>query len=128
MSIYLGDNNITGGFTAEEKKQFNNSINLINEQLDKKANASDVPTREDYQGNQSVDVRLNGRCAFVISSQYGGVGCAYLLLSNYNAVCSVVKLGGSDEFKVTATHKSNSVDTITVSTRGDDYSWYIVYM
>ena len=34
MSIYLGDNNITGGFTAEEKKQFNNSINLINEQLD----------------------------------------------------------------------------------------------
>ena len=38
MPIYLGDNNITGGFTTEEKKQFNNSINLINEQLDDKVN------------------------------------------------------------------------------------------
>ena len=34
MPIYLGNNNITGGFTTAEKKQFNNSINLINEQLD----------------------------------------------------------------------------------------------
>ena len=34
MPIYLGDNNITSGFTTAEKKQFNNSINLINEQLD----------------------------------------------------------------------------------------------
>ena len=42
MSIYLGDNNITGGFTAEEKKQFNNSINLINEQLDDKVNKTDI--------------------------------------------------------------------------------------
>ena len=38
MSIYLGDNNITGGFTTAEKKQFNNSINSINEQLEHKAN------------------------------------------------------------------------------------------
>ena len=42
MPIYLGNNNITGGFTTEEKKQFNNSINLINEQLDTKANESDL--------------------------------------------------------------------------------------
>ena len=39
MPIYLGDNNITGGFTAEEKKQFNNSINLIN---DTKLNKTDA--------------------------------------------------------------------------------------
>ena len=38
MPIYLDGNNITGGFTTEEKKQFNNSINLINEQLDDKVN------------------------------------------------------------------------------------------
>ena len=42
MAIYLGSNNITGGFTTEEKKQFNNSINLINEQLDNKANELDL--------------------------------------------------------------------------------------
>ena len=39
MSIYLGNNNITGGFTTAEKKQFNNSINLINEQLNDLANS-----------------------------------------------------------------------------------------
>ena len=33
MSIYLGGNNITGGFTTAEKNQFNNSINLINEKI-----------------------------------------------------------------------------------------------
>ena len=85
------------------------------------------PTRKNYTGSQSVDVNLNGRCAFVISSQYANHGCAYLLLGNYNSVCSVVKLGGSDNFKVTAAHKSDGVDTITVSTN-TDYSWYIVYM
>ena len=85
------------------------------------------PTRKNYTGSQSVDVNLNNRCAFVISSQYASYGCAYLLLSNYNSVCSVVKLGGSNEFKVTAVHKSDGVDTIRVSTN-TDYSWYIVYM
>ena len=84
-------------------------------------------TRTNYTGSQSVDVKLNNRCAFVISSQYASYGCAYLLLSNYNSVCSVVKLGGSNEFKVTAVHKSDGVDTIKVSTT-TDYSWYIVYM
>ena len=47
MSIYLGDNNITGGFTTEEKKQFNNSINLINEQLDDKVNKTDIIDKTD---------------------------------------------------------------------------------
>ena len=47
MPIYLGDNNITGGFTTEEKKQFNNSINLINEQLDDKVNKTDIIDKTD---------------------------------------------------------------------------------
>ena len=47
MPIYLGNNNITGGFTAEEKKQFNNSINLINEQLDDKVNKTDIIDKTD---------------------------------------------------------------------------------
>ena len=42
MSIYIGGNNITGGFTNEEKKQFNDSIKSINEQLDTKANKNSI--------------------------------------------------------------------------------------
>ena len=42
MSIYLNGKNITGGFTTEEKKQFNDSINSINEQLETKANEVDL--------------------------------------------------------------------------------------
>ena len=41
MSIYIGGKNITGGFTTEEKKYFNNSINSINEQLDNIAKSLD---------------------------------------------------------------------------------------
>ena len=69
MSIYLGGNNITGGFTAEEKKQFNNSINVINEQLDTvksnlgeleknvKFDADDLNTA--YVPNKTITVRTN---------------------------------------------------------------------
>ena len=46
MPIYMGGKNITGGFTTEEKKQFNDSINSINEQLDNKANEVDLKTLE----------------------------------------------------------------------------------
>ena len=85
------------------------------------------PTRKNYTGSQSVDVYLFNKCAFVISSNYANHGCAYLLVGNFNSVCSVIKLGGSDNFKVTAAHKSNGVDTITITT-GTNYNWYIVYM
>ena len=54
MSIYIGDKNITGGFTTEEKNQFNNSINLINEQLDNM-------------------MKLNGKNIFNIKN-YGAIG------------------------------------------------------
>ena len=50
MSIYLGDNNITGGFTAEEKKQFNNSINLINEQMQTKTDNNLTTTSKEVVG------------------------------------------------------------------------------
>ena len=50
MPIYLGDNNITGGFTAEEKKQFNNSINLINEQMQTKTDKSLTTTSKEVVG------------------------------------------------------------------------------
>ena len=38
MPIFVGGNNITGGFTTEEKNYFNTSINSINEQLDNNKN------------------------------------------------------------------------------------------
>ena len=130
LTTHTNDANIH--VTTTDKAKWDKVIDKVDttdfDALKTKVDASYILTKEKYNGSQSVDVDLNGRCAFVISSQYAGYGCAYLLLSNFNYVCSVVKLGGSDKFKVTATHKSNSVDTITVSTGADDYSWYIVYM
>ena len=50
MSIYLGDNNITGGFTTAEKEQFNNSINLINEQMQTKTDNNLTTTSKEVVG------------------------------------------------------------------------------
>ena len=50
MSIYLGDNNITGGFTTAEKNQFNNSINLINEQMQTKTDNNLTTTSKEVVG------------------------------------------------------------------------------
>ena len=50
MSIYLGDNNITGGFTTAEKNQFNNSINLINEQMQTKTDDNLTTTSKEVVG------------------------------------------------------------------------------
>ena len=50
MPIYLGDNNITGGFTTEEKNQFNNSINLINEQMQTKTDNNLTTTSKEVVG------------------------------------------------------------------------------
>ena len=51
-----------------------------------------------------------------------------MLLSNFNTKPLLIELGRYDigQFKVTATHKSNGVDTITVTTGGDAYSWYVL--
>ena len=51
-----------------------------------------------------------------------------MLLSNYNVAPTLIKLGGHPEerFKVTAVNKGNSVDTITVTTGGDEYTWYVL--
>ena len=50
MPIYLDGNNITGGFTAEEKKQFNNSIKLINEQMQTKTDNNLTTTSKEVVG------------------------------------------------------------------------------
>ena len=50
MPIYLGDNNITGGFTTAEKNQFNNSINLINEQMQTKTDDNLTTTSKEVVG------------------------------------------------------------------------------
>ena len=50
MGIYLGDKNITGGFTTAEKKQFNNSINLINEQMQTKTDNNLTTTSKEVVG------------------------------------------------------------------------------
>ena len=57
MPIYLGDNNITGGFTTAEKNQFNNSINLINEQLD--TITSDVSIIDNKVGINTSNIVTN---------------------------------------------------------------------
>ena len=116
--VYVGLIN-AGRLTDEQLSTLNNlTFNFTIKQK---------PTRKNYTGSQSVDVYLFNKCAFVISSNYANHGCAYLLVGNFNSVCSVIKLGGSDNFKVTAAHKSNGVDTITITT-GTNYNWYIVYM
>ena len=57
MPIYLGGNNITGGFTTEEKRQFNNSINLINEQMNTKANKEDLDSKIWSMDNMGQDIK-----------------------------------------------------------------------
>ena len=49
MPIYLGDNNITGGFTTAEKNQFNNSINELKTGL----SSISVPTQVSQLTNDS---------------------------------------------------------------------------
>jgi hypothetical protein len=40
----------------------------------------------------------------------------------------LIELGRTNigQFSVTATRKSNGIDTITVTTAGDIYSWYVL--
>lgn len=87
-----------------------------------------VGTKTMYAGNKSVDINTGGKLTFIFSSTYSTSAGCYMLLSNYNVTPTLIKLGGhSDErFKVTAVNKSNSVDTITVTTGGDEYTWYVL--
>lgn len=81
-----------------------------------------------YRGNQSVDISTGGKLTLIVSSEYSTSAGCYMLLSNYNVAPTLIHLGGhsDNKFNVTATHKSNNVDTITVTTEGSEYSWFVL--
>lgn len=87
-----------------------------------------VGTKTVYRGNQSIDISTGGKLTLIVSSEYSTSAGCYMLLSNYNVEPTLIKLGGHSKeyFNVTATHKSNNVDTITVTTQGDDYTWFVL--
>lgn len=49
MTIYIGGNNITGGFSSLEKEEFNNSIKSLNERINNLSTGSGV------QGDSILD-------------------------------------------------------------------------
>lgn len=87
-----------------------------------------VGTKTLYRGNQSVDITTGGKLTFIFSSEYASQAGCYMLLSNFNTEPLLIELGknGIGQFSVTATHKSQNVDTITVTTVADDYSWCVL--
>lgn len=86
-----------------------------------------VGTKTEYYGPRSVDVITGNRLTFIFSSTFSTCAGCYMLLSNYNIEPVLVQLGADPQkqFTVTAVHKSNSVDTITVSIP-ETYVWYIL--
>ena len=87
-----------------------------------------VGTKTQYAGSRSVDINTGGKLTFIFSSTYSNSSGCYISLSNANTEPTLLYLGGHPQkyFSVTATHKSNSIDTITVTTQGDEYSWFIL--
>ena len=77
-----------------------------------------------HYGTETFDLSFNDKAYLIVSSKYGGYGCAYLLLGNYNQVCTITKLGGQN-MSVSAEHKENFIDTITV-TMPNNFSWYVI--
>lgn len=85
-------------------------------------------TKIQYRGSQSIDIETSGKLTFIFSSMYASQAGCYMLLSNYNTTPLLVELGKfpQSSFNVTATNKSFGVDTITVTTASDEYSWYVL--
>lgn len=97
---------------------------------DKLTLASDVANlikKGVYYGPQSIDIVYNGRMAMIYSSEYADSAGCYMLLSNYNQVGTLVKLGGGNNFSVSLTHKSNGVDTATIDIQ-ENYRWTVIYL
>ena len=91
--------------------------------------ASDiVGTKTQYRGSQSIDISTSSKLTFIYSSMYASQAGCYMLLSNYNTTPLLIELGKfpQSSFNVTATNKSFGVDTITVTTASDEYSWYLL--
>lgn len=87
-----------------------------------------VGTKIQYRGSQSIDISTSSKLTFIYSSMYASQAGCYMLLSNYNTEPLLIELGKfpQSSFNVTATNKSFGVDTITVTTASDEYSWYIL--
>lgn len=85
-------------------------------------------TKTQYRGSRSIDISTGGKLTLIYSSEYASQAGCYMLLSNFNTEPLLIELGRNDigQFKVTATHKSQNVDTITVTAAGDEYSWFVL--
>lgn len=87
-----------------------------------------VGTKTQYRGSRSIDIGTGGKLTLIYSSEYASQAGCYMLLSNFNTEPLLIELGRNNigQFSVTATHKSQNVDTITVTTAGDEYSWCVL--
>ena len=85
-------------------------------------------TKTQYRGSRSIDISTGGKLTLICSSEYASQAGCYMLLSNYNTTPLLIELGKfpQSSFNVTATNKSFGVDTITVTTASDEYSWYVL--
>lgn len=87
-----------------------------------------VGKKTQYRGSRSIDITTGGKLTLIYSSEYASQAGCYMLLSNFNTEPLLIELGRTNigQFSVTATHKSQNVDTITVTAAGDEYSWYVL--
>ena len=85
-------------------------------------------TKTQYRGSRSIDISTGGKLTLIYSSEYASQAGCYMLLSNFNTEPLLIELGRNNigQFSVTATHKSQNVDTITVTAAGDEYSWCVL--
>jgi len=87
-----------------------------------------VGSKTQYRGSRSIDISTGGKLTIIYSSEYASQAGCYMLLSNFNTEPLLIELGRTNigQFSVTAKHKSQNVDTITVTAAGDEYSWYVL--
>ena len=79
-------------------------------------------TKTKYRGSRSIDISTGDKLTLIYSSEYASQAGCYMLLSNFNTEPLLIELGRNDigQFKLTAKHKSQNVDTITGTTAGDE--------
>ena len=133
MSIYLGDNNITGGFTAEEKKQFNNSINLINEQMQTKTDNNLTTTSKEVVGainevkdmaDLILDTEVRIDKTYSSSKIYSAIQDAIDSSKNFT-LNEIGKMSGASYKVVTSTTEMTDEKIIYLLENGATYDMYI---